>query len=311
MTEQDLFQAVNAGELNWMERAYETDQAEQISEEGYWSVLWKRFKRNKLAVLGLIIFLIILLVAVFAQVLAPYDPNMTVGPFQAPPSSAHWLGTDEIGRDMMSRIIYGDQISLFVGVASVLIYTVIGTTLGLISGFLGGVWDSIIMRFTEVIMSFPYFMVILVIVSIVGPSVWTVTLAIGFLAWPSLCRLVRGEVMKIRQADYIQAAVASGYNTPSILFQHIFPNVLSPILVNMTFGISTSIITEASLSFLGVGVVPPTASWGNILANAQSLTVLSSQPWRWVPAGIMVFLAVLSINFVGEGLRSAIEGEVS
>ncbi|WP_338488878.1 ABC transporter permease [Ruoffia tabacinasalis] len=160
-------------------------------------------------------------------------------------------------------------------------------------------------------MSFPYFMVILVIVSVVGPSVWTVTLAIGFLAWPSLCRLVRGEVMKIRQADYIQAAVASGYNTPSILFQHIFPNVLSPILVNMTFGISTSIITEASLSFLGVGVVPPTASWGNILANAQSLTVLSSQPWRWVPAGIMVFLAVLSINFVGEGLRSAIEGEVS
>lgn len=310
MAEQNLFQAVHAGEHNWMEQAYEVSQVEQIREDGYWKVLWSRFKRRKMAVLGLIIFTIIVLIGVFASQLAPYDPNMTVGPFQSPPSAQHWLGTDEIGRDVLSRLIYGNQVSIFVGVTSVLIYSIIGTLLGLLSGFLGGWVDAIIMRFTEVIMSFPYFMVILVIVSVVGPSVWTVTLVIGLLGWPGLCRLVRGEVMKLRHADYVQAAVVSGYSTWSILFKHIFPNVLSPILVNMTFGISTSMITEASLSFLGVGVIPPTASWGNILANAQSLTVLSSQPWRWVPAGIMIFLAVISINFVGDGLRSAVEGEV-
>lgn len=310
MAEQHLFQAVNSGEHNWIEHAYEVSQVERVKEEGYWQILWKRFKRRKMAVLGLVVFTIITLIAVFASQLAPYDPNMTVGPFQSPPSQQHWLGTDEIGRDVLSRLIYGDQVSLFVGVTSVLVYSVIGTVLGLLSGFLGGWVDSMIMRFTEVIMSFPYFMVILVIVSVVGPSVWTVTLVIGLLGWPPLCRLVRGEVMKLRNADYVQAAVVSGYSMSSILFKHIFPNVLSPILVNMTFGISTSMITEASLSFLGVGVIPPTASWGNILANAQSLTVLSSQPWRWVPAGIMIFLAVISINFVGDGLRSAVEGEV-
>lgn len=304
------FQAVHAGEHTMMERAYEVCQVEQVNDAGYWQMIFRRFKRNKLAMIGLVTFIILILIAVFAPFLAPYDPNMTVGPFQAPPSAQHWLGTDEIGRDVLSRLIFGDQVSLFVGVTSVLIYTVIGTTLGLASGFLGGIWDMTIMRFTEVIMSFPYFMVILVVVSVIGPSVWTVTMVIGLLGWPALCRLVRGEVLKLRKADYIQAAIASGYSTSSILFKHIFPNVLSPILVNMAFGISTSIITEASLSFLGVGVIPPTASWGNILANAQSLTVLSSQPWRWVPAGILIFIAVLAVNFIGDGLRSAIEGEV-
>lgn len=310
MAEENLFQAVQTGQHSWKEYAYEVSQVEQINEDSYWKILWLRFKRQKMAVIGLVIFTIIVLIGIFASQLAPYDPNMTVGPFQSPPSPQHWLGTDEIGRDVLSRLIYGDQVSLFVGVSSVLIYSIIGTILGLVSGFLGGWVDTVIMRFTEVIMSFPYFMVILVIVSVIGPSVWTVTIVIGLLGWPSLCRLVRGEVMKVRNADYVQAAVVSGYSTGSILFKHIFPNVLSPILVNMTFGISTSMITEASLSFLGVGVIPPTASWGNILANAQSLTVLSTQPWRWVPAGGMIFLAVISINFVGDGLRSAVEGEV-
>lgn len=310
MTEQNLFHPVQTGEHNWKEFAYEVSQVEQIKEDSYWNILWLRFKRQKMAVIGLIVFTIILLIGVFASQLAPYDPNMTVGAFQSPPSAEHWLGTDEIGRDVLSRLIYGDRVSLFVGVSSVLIYSVIGTILGLVSGYLGGWVDAIIMRFTEVIMSFPYFMVILVIVSVIGPSVWTVTVVIGLLGWPSLCRLVRGEVMKVRNADYVQAAIVSGYGTWSILFKHIFPNVLSPILVNMTFGISTSMITEASLSFLGVGVIPPTASWGNILANAQSLTVLSTQPWRWVPAGVMIFLAVISINFVGDGLRSSVEGEI-
>lgn len=310
METQYVFQLAQEKEQPFIEYVPELKQAKPIIDNGYWHNLFKRFRRHRLAVMGLIVFIILIVTAVFASSLAPYDPNITVGPFQTGPSTSHWLGTDEIGRDVLSRLIYGNQVSLFVGVTSVLIYTLIGTTLGLISGYLGGIWDMMIMRFTEVIMSFPSFMVILVVVSVVGPSVWTVTIVIGLFGWPPLTRLVRGEVMKLRKADFIQAAIASGYSTSSILFKHIFPNVLSSILVNMTFGISTSIISEASLSFLGVGVIPPTASWGNILANAQSLTVLSTQPWRWVPAGILIFVAVLSINFIGDGLRSAVEGEV-
>lgn len=303
------FERVPAQRIEDMERS---NQAQGIVEnnDSYFKTIAKRFVKNKMAVGGLVVLVLLILVAIFAPFIAPYNPNLTVGSFQAPPSSQFLLGTDEIGRDVLSRVIYGDRVSLFVGVVSVLIYTIIGTTLGLFSGFLGGIWDATIMRVTEVFMSFPYFMVILVIVSLFEPSIMTVTMVIGFLGWPTLCRLVRGEVLKLKKADYVQAAVSSGYSTGQILFKHIFPNVLSPILVNMTFGIATSILTEASLSFLGVGVVPPTASWGNILSNAQSLTVLSTQPWRWVPAGVMILVAVLAINFVGDGLRSAVEGEV-
>lgn len=279
------------------------------TDEGYFKLFLKRFLKNKFAVGGFIVIVLLVLIAIFAPVLAPYDPNMSLGPFQAAPSSEYLLGTDEIGRDILSRLIYGTRISLFVGMASVLVYTVIGTVLGLMSGFLGGVWDTIIMRLTEVISSFPYMMVVIVVVSLVGPSIVTVTLVIGLLGWPSLCKLVRGEVMKLKRVDYIQAAISSGYSTSQILFKQIFPNVLSPILVTMTFGVATSILTEASLSFLGVGVMAPTASWGNMLTNAQALSVLRSQWWRWFPPGFMILVTVLSVNFMGDGLRSAIEGE--
>lgn len=314
MAEENLFQTVYANPQAFHDQhALDAAVQQGASDEqaaGYWSIIFKRFARNKAAVFGLICFTSLILVTGFANVLAPYQPNEIVSGFLQAPSASHWLGTDEIGRDVFSRVLYGGQVSMFVGVVSVLIYAAIGTTLGLISGFLGGVWDFVIMRLTEVIMSFPYFLVVLVVVGILGPSIWNVTLVIGLFGWAPLCRLVRAEVMKLREADYIQAAVASGYSTTNIVFKQIVPNILSPILVNMTFGISTSIITEASLSFLGVGVVPPTASWGNLLTAAQSLSVLTMEPWRWVPVGIAIFLAVLSINFIGEGLRGAIEGEI-
>lgn len=314
MAEENLFQTVYANPQAFHDQhALDAAVQQGASDEqaaGYWSIIFKRFVRNKAAVFGLICFTSLILVTGFANVLAPYQPNEIVSGFLQAPSASHWLGTDEIGRDVFSRVLYGGQVSMFVGVVSVLIYAAIGMTLGLISGFLGGVWDFVIMRLTEVIMSFPYFLVVLVVVGILGPSIWNVTLVIGLFGWAPLCRLVRAEVMKLREADYIQAAVASGYSTTNIVFKQIVPNILSPILVNMTFGISTSIITEASLSFLGVGVVPPTASWGNLLTAAQSLSVLTMEPWRWVPVGIAIFLAVLSINFIGEGLRGAIEGEI-
>ncbi len=302
------FNRVSPKKIEEMEKISQMQGISQ-NDDGYVKTIVKRFLKDKVAVVGLFFFLLLIIMAIFANQIAPYDPAKIVGSFESAPSKDFLLGTDEVGRDVLSRLIYGARVSLVVGVLSVLIYSVIGTTLGLLSGFIGGFWDAAIMRLTEVFMSFPYFMVILVIVSLVGPSIWTVTFVIGLLGWPMLCRLVRGEVMKLKNADYVQAAIASGYNTFQILFKHIFPNVLSLILVNMTFGVATSIITEASLSFLGVGVQPPTASWGNMMSNAQSLTVLSTEYWRWLPAGLMILIAVLSVNFFGDGLRRAIEGE--
>ncbi len=281
-----------------------------INKDGnYFKTIARRFAKNKVAMVSLILFIILILVAVLAPIITPYPPNKTVGGFEAAPDEVFRLGTDEVGRDVLSRLIYGARVSLIVSMGSVAIYVIIGTTLGLVSGYFGGYIDSTIMRITEVFMSYPYFMVILVLVSLIGPSIWTVTFVLGFLGWPPLCRLVRGQVLSIKTIDFISAAKATGYSTTSILFKQILPNVLSLILVNATFGIANAILTEASLSFLGMGVRPPAASWGNMLSNAQSLTVLSMQPWRWVPAGIVILIAVLVINFIGDGLRDAVEGE--
>ena len=284
---------------------------EQLANDGdsYVKTVAKRFMKNKLAVISLVVFVLLLLTAVFADSLSPHPRDASVGMFQAAPYDNFLLGTDDIGRDVLTRLIHGTQVSMIVGFGSVLIYVIIGTTLGLVSGYFGGIVDSLIMRLTEASMSFPFFMVILTLVSLLGSGIWVVTAVLGILSWPPLCRLVRGQVLTIKEQDFVLAAVATGYSTPAILVKHILPNVLSPILVNATFGIATAILTEASLSFLGVGVQKPRPSWGNILSEAQSLRVLTSEPWRWVPAGILIFIAVLAINFIGEGLREAIEGE--
>ncbi|EXJ24052.1 Oligopeptide transport system permease protein OppC [Alkalibacterium sp. AK22] len=302
-----LFHLVDAVErVNFPDSA-----AEQVATDGdsYIKTIAKRFFKNKVAVISLVIFLILVLTAVFANQIAPHPRDASVGRFQAAPYDNFYLGTDDIGRDVLTRLIHGTQVSIIVGLGSVLVYVLIGTTLGLVSGYFGGFIDSIIMRITEAFMSFPFFMVILTLVSLLGSGIWVVTIVLGTLSWPPLCRLVRGQVLTIKEQDFVLAAVATGYSTPGILFRHILPNVLSPILVNATFGIATAILTEASLSFLGVGVQRPRPSWGNILSEAQSLRVLTSEPWRWVPAGILIFIAVLAINFIGDGLREAIEGE--
>lgn len=285
------------------------DKLQFKGEDSYFKTIAKRFVKNKVAVISLLLFIFLITIAIFAPIIAPYPQNKTVGYFEAAPDSEFLLGTDEVGRDVLSRLIYGARVSLIVSMGSVAIYVVIGTTLGLISGYFGGITDSSIMRVAEVFMSYPYFMVILVLVSLIGPSIWTVTFVLGFLGWPPLCRLIRGQVLSIKSIDFISAAKATGYSTAAILFKQILPNVLSLILVNATFGIANAILTEASLSFLGMGVRPPAASWGNMLSNAQSLTVLSRQPWRWVPAGLIILISVLIVNFIGDGLRDAVEGE--
>lgn len=278
-------------------------------EESYLHMVMRRFLKHKLAVAGLIVFGLIILIAALAPVISPHDPNKIFGEFEAAPSATHILGTDPVGRDVMSRLIYGAQVSIAVGIGAVAIYVAVGIVLGLVAGYFGKWVDMLIMRLTDIFMSFPYFMVILVLVSIIGPSLFNITFVIGLLGWPAIARLVRGSVLSIKEMDYVKAGVALGYSTPKILFQHILPNALAPILVNATFGVASAIIMEASLSFLGMGVRPPAASWGNMLTQAESITVLSSQPWLWIPPGLMILLAVLSINFIGDGLRDAIESQ--
>lgn len=276
-------------------------------EESYLRTVVRRFFRHRLAGIGLFAFLAMILVAVLAPLLAPHDPNQIFDQFQAAPSSAHLLGTDPVGRDVLSRLIYGARVSITVSVGAVSVYVIIGVCVGLAAGYYGKVVDSVLMRVVDVFMSFPYFMVILILVAVIGPSLMNITLAIGVLGWPVISRLVRGSVLSIKNQDYVKAGIALGYSTPKILFQHILPNALSPIIVNATFGIANAIILESGLSFLGLGVRPPAASWGNMLSDAQSITVMTSQPWLWLPPGIAIFVTVLAINFVGDGLRDALE----
>ena len=269
--------------------------------------IWRRFAKHKLAVVGLFLIGFITLLAILAPWITPYHPHEITNAFGAPPSKEHWLGTDQIGRDQFSRLIYAARVSLAVGIGSVLIASAIGTVLGLVSGYFGGWIDSLIMRITDMFMSFPYIMLILVVAAIVGPGLINIILILGFLGWPAVARLVRGNVLAIKQSDYIKAAQALGYKTPRILSMHILPNTLAPILIYATSGVAAAILDEAALSFLGLGVQPPDASWGNMLSSAQSLSVLTSQPWLWLPPGIMVLLTVLSINYVGDALRDAFD----
>lgn len=274
---------------------------------GMLSVVLKRFSQHKLAMFGLVIFTLLSLMVIFAPLLAPHDPNAIVGSFNGAPNAENWLGTDQMGRDVLSRLIFASRTSLIVGIGAVAIYVVIGTIVGAVAGYFGGWIDMVINRIIDVVMSFPTLLVMLVLVTILGPGLFNIVLVLGLFGWPFVARLVRASVLSIKEADYIKAGVTLGYSSPRLIFKHILPNVMAPILVNATFGAASAIITESSLSFLGMGVQPPTASWGNMLTAAQSITALTNQPWLWIPPGVMIVLAVLSINFIGDGVRDALD----
>jgi peptide/nickel transport system permease protein len=268
----------------------------------------RRFLRHRLAVASSIIFLLIVLSAVFAPILAPYPPNK-IDPtaFDQPPSRAHLLGTDQVGRDNLSRLIYGGRVSLSVGIVAVGIYMVIGITLGSLAGFYGGRVDMTISRLIDIVLSFPNLMLILVLVSILGPGLVNIMLVLGLLGWPQIARIVRAEFLHLRVEEFVVAARVMGVQTPRIITRHVIPNALGPILVAATFGVATAILTESSLSFLGLGVQPPTSSWGQMLNAAQSLSILEGKPWAWIPPGLMILISVLCINFIGDGLRDALD----
>ncbi len=270
-------------------------------------VVARRFCRHKLAVVCLVVLLALILLAVLAPWIAPYGPTKISGGFSKPPDAEHWLGTDQIGRDMFSRLLYAMRVSLLVGFLATVISTVIGVVLGLLSGYFGGWVDRVIMSFTDMVMSFPYILLVLVAAAIFEPGMWTMIVILGLVDWPGVARLVRSNVLSLRETNFCKSDVTSGMPGRYILFSEILPNTLAPVLVYATSVFAISILDEAALSFLGMGVQPPTASLGNILNGAQSITILTGKPWLWLPAGILIILLVICINFVGDALRDALD----
>ncbi len=276
------------------------------------SLAWRRFLRHRLALAGAVVIMLIVLVAFFAPLLAPHDPNhVEIMLSREGPSLEHLLGSDLVGRDVLSRLIYGARVSLSVGLLAVGIYVVIGLVLGCLAGYFGGWVDMLISRLVDAVLSFPVLMLILVLVGLLGPSIINIVLVLGLLGWPEVARIVRGQTLAVREELYVLSSEAAGAPSSRIILKDILPNIMSPIIVNATFGVARAILIEAGLSFLGMGVQPPTASWGNMLNEAQSLSILETMPWIWVPPGLMIFIATISINFVGDGLRDALDPKMN
>lgn len=268
----------------------------------------RRFFRYRPAIFGLVILSVLVILAVFAPIFSTHDPYFQdYSVLKQPPGNGHLLGTDPMGRDVWSRLVYATRVSLSVGLVAVFIYTTIGSTLGALAGYYGGWVDLVIMRMCDTVMTFPVLIIIITVVALVGANIFNIMLVIGFLSWPGICRLVRGQILSLREMEYITATRALGASNRFIIIQHLLPNVVSHITVAATFGIAIAIITEASLSFLGLGVPAPIPSWGQMLTDAQKLSVLAGMPWLWIPPGAMISLTVLSVNFVGDGLRDALD----
>ena len=257
--------------------------------------------RHSMLALGLGLVLIMSLAAIAAPLLAPYDPNMPHNAIFAPPSSEFWLGTDRLGRDIFSRLLYGGRVSLWVGFVAVGISTLIGVVLGLVSGYFRGWVDELIMRVVDVMLCFPSFFLILSVIAFLEPNLTNIMIVIGLTSWMGVARLVRAETLSLREREFVDAARLAGCSTPYILWRHILSNALAPVLISATLGVAGAILVESSLSFLGLGVQPPDASWGNMLLEGKS--ALEIAPWLSVYPGMAILLTVLGYNLLGESLR--------
>ena len=272
----------------------------------YWSISWNIFKKNKVAMACLGIVIILCLVALFAPWIAPYDPDAQVLTERLmPPSAQHWFGTDDLGRDIFSRIVYGCRISLSVGVVSQIIATVIGYTMGVCAGYFGGKVDAVISFINQVFSSFPFLLFAIAIMFVLGPGLVNLYLALGLLGWASTARLIRGDVMRLKKMEYIDACKISGGSSFKIIMKHLLPNCLSTLIVTVTLGIPSAIMSEASLSFLGLGVRPPMSSWGSMISFSQPY-IRSATYYSIIP-GLAIIITVLAFNMLGDGLRDALD----
>lgn len=279
-----------------------------------WKLVRRKFNKNKIAKVGLAIFILLVLAALLAPYLTPYDPyEMDFTKTNQKPSKQHLLGTDELGRDYLTRILYGGRVSMKVGLFAVIIEIIVGALVGGVAGFYGGWIDNALMRLVEVFMSFPFLPLAITVSAVVGVRVppeqkmYIVMLIIGLLSWPGLARMVRGQILSLREQEFVLAAKALGIRDSKIIWRHLIPNTVGYIIVSATLGMAGAIMSEAALSFLGLGVTPPVPTWGNLVQNARDIYVLKNRIWLWLPPGICIFLAVMSINLFGDGLRDAID----
>ncbi|MDH5202843.1 MAG: ABC transporter permease [Nitrospirota bacterium] len=270
------------------------------------NIIGKRFSRNKLSLIGAVTVLLLITISLCAPFIAPYDPTtINVHDVLSPPGKTHLLGTDELGRDVLSRIIWGSRISLKVGFVAVGIAIMIGIVIGSIAGFYGGKVDALLMRFVDIMLAFPTFFLILAVIAILEPSIFTIMVVIGITSWMDVARLVRAEFLTLKETDFVNAAKAIGVGDKRLMFRHILPNALSPVFVAATFGVAGAILIESSLSFLGLGVQPPDPSWGNILTSGKDNIEVAW--WLSLYPGLAILITVLSYNLVGEGLRDALD----
>jgi len=284
------------------------------AESGLAAAVWKRFRRHPGAIGGSIVFALLVLLVVFAP-LSPYDPELsTMAERYQPPSLRHPMGTDALGRDLLTRVLYGGRISLTVGLLVVVISVTIGVPIGAIAGYYGGKLDSVLMRITDTFLSLPSFLVLILLSAILREvemplfeknNVLTIALVIGILAWMTFARIVRASFLTLRELDFVTATRALGGSDLRIIAGHILPNSIGPIIVDATLELGYAIIEESGLSFLGFGIQPPTPSWGNLLSNAQEH--LTKYPWLAIFPGLMIFLAIISVNYIGDGLRDAFD----
>ncbi len=266
----------------------------------------RAFLANRLAIAGVVILLLLVLGATFAPILVPYSPTATdFSALQQGPSAKHWFGTDQLGRDILSRVFYGSRVSLAAGLVSVLIALVLGGLIGLVAGFYGGWIDDVLMRLTDAMLAFPFLVLAIALAAVLGPSLQNTMLAIGVVTTPVFARLIRGQVLAERPRDYVQAAVALGGGDGRIIARHLLPNILGPLIVQVSLSTATAVLAEATLSFLGLGVQPPTPSWGSMLNDARGY--LSQAPHMALFPGLAIFLAVLAFNLIGDGLRDAFD----
>jgi len=269
---------------------------------------WRRFRRNRLAMAGMIFLVFIVLASAGAPLIARHDPiSIDLSGILRPPSADHWLGTDQAGRDVLARVLFGGRISLTIGIASAFSTVVIGMFLGTVAGYRRGAVDWLVMRLVEVVLSFPTLVLIIFFVTRFGRNVTSIILVMALFQWPLACRLVRNMTVAIKELEFVQAARAFGARGIHTTLRHIIPSAVGPLTVAGTLLAAQAILIESALSFLGFGISPPTATWGGILNDAQSLTVLETMPWLWIPPGLLITLTVLAINFVGDGLRDALD----
>lgn len=265
------------------------------------------FVRNRLALTGSLVLVIIIGAALFAPWIAPYDPlTMDLVNTYAPPGSeGHLLGTDNFGRDILSRLMHGARISLFIGLVVVSIAASIGTVVGLLAGYLGGWVDDVVMRAVEIFYAFPFLVLAIAVIAVFGPSIFNVMWVLGLVSWPLYARLVRAQVLALRSVEYVEAARASGMGTLRVMFRHVLPNTLTPVIVAATFGIPEAILASAALGFLGMGVQPPTPEWGVMISEGKDF--IRRAPYLITWPGVAIMLVVLGFNFVGDGLRDALD----